>query len=102
MNDFKPFEKLWTTTSDWLRWTDGWFNDPLTSIDSEPLDRLVTEALQTMSGLIKQFEGNIGWQLICYLRKSSNSKKKVTNLSDLFIFLFVCSCSGMVCSPTQY
>ncbi|XP_043978634.1 dynein axonemal heavy chain 1 isoform X2 [Gambusia affinis] len=59
INDFKPFEKLWTTTSDWLRWTDGWFNDPLTSIDSEPLDRLVTGALQTMSGLIKQFEGNI-------------------------------------------
>ncbi|XP_014851660.1 PREDICTED: dynein heavy chain 1, axonemal [Poecilia mexicana] len=58
INDFRPFEKLWTTTSDWQRWTDGWFNDPLTSIDSEPLDRLVTEAQQTMSGLIKQFEGN--------------------------------------------
>ncbi|KAM4740185.1 dynein axonemal heavy chain 1 [Anableps anableps] len=58
VNDFKPFKDLWTTTSDWLRWNENWFNDPLSSIEPEQLDHIVTTSQKTIRNLIEQFEGN--------------------------------------------
>ncbi|KAK2862487.1 hypothetical protein Q5P01_002020 [Channa striata] len=56
VKDFQPFKDLWTTTSDWLRWHESWMNDPLSSIDPEQLQRIVTDAHKTMHKCIKHFK----------------------------------------------
>ena len=55
MKDFEPFRNLWITASDWLRWHDSWMNDPLTSIDSETVEKNVSEAYKTMHKSVKIF-----------------------------------------------
>ncbi|XP_047204788.1 dynein axonemal heavy chain 1 isoform X4 [Girardinichthys multiradiatus] len=64
IKDFRPFEELWTTTSDWLRWNESWLNDPLSSIDPEQLERIFTAAQKTMSNCIEQFKGNPDVQIV--------------------------------------
>lgn len=61
VKDFQPYKELWTTTSDWLRWNESWLGDPLSSVDPEQLDRIVTTSQKTMSHLVEQFKGNPGW-----------------------------------------
>lgn len=70
VKEFQPFEDLWTTTSNWLRWHESWLNDPLTSIDSEQLDRSVTEAYKTMHKCVKVFKDIPGCQMVAaFIRK---------------------------------
>lgn len=57
VKDFQPYRDLWTTTSDWLRWSESWFCDPLSSIDPEQVEHIVTEAYKTIHKCIKQFNG---------------------------------------------
>ncbi|CAJ1051390.1 LOW QUALITY PROTEIN: dynein heavy chain 1%2C axonemal [Xyrichtys novacula] len=56
IKDFQPFKDLWTTTSDWLRCHDYWLSSPLSSIDPEQLEHMVTEAHKTMHKCVKQFK----------------------------------------------
>ncbi|XP_035980517.1 dynein heavy chain 1, axonemal isoform X4 [Fundulus heteroclitus] len=58
VDDCQPFIDLWTTISDWLRWNEIWFNAPLSSIEAEQLDHIVTTAQKNMSNCIEQFSGN--------------------------------------------
>ncbi|XP_036594745.1 dynein heavy chain 1, axonemal [Trichosurus vulpecula] len=55
IKDFQPYCDLWTTASDWLRSSESWMNDPLTSIDAEQLEKSVIEAFKTMHKCVKQF-----------------------------------------------
>lgn len=54
--ELQPYEDLWTTTSNWLRWHESWLNDPLVSIDSEELDRSVSDAHKTIHKCVKLFK----------------------------------------------
>uniref|UniRef100_A0A8B9L8A4 Dynein, axonemal, heavy chain 1 n=1 Tax=Astyanax mexicanus TaxID=7994 RepID=A0A8B9L8A4_ASTMX len=56
IRDFQPFQDLWLTTSDWLRWHDGWLNNPLSTIDPEELERSVSDAYKTMHKCVKQLK----------------------------------------------
>ncbi|XP_029774824.1 dynein heavy chain 1, axonemal isoform X2 [Suricata suricatta] len=58
VKDFQPFLELWTTASDWLRWSESWMNDPLSAIDSEQLEKNVIESFKTMHKCVKQFKDN--------------------------------------------
>uniref|UniRef100_A0A8C5ZKT2 Dynein axonemal heavy chain 1 n=1 Tax=Marmota marmota marmota TaxID=9994 RepID=A0A8C5ZKT2_MARMA len=56
VKDFQPYLDLWTTASDWLRWSESWMNDPLIAIDAEQLEKNVVESFKTMHKCIKQFK----------------------------------------------
>ncbi|XP_053075250.1 dynein axonemal heavy chain 1 isoform X4 [Acinonyx jubatus] len=56
VKEFQPFLDLWTTASDWLRWSESWMNDPLSAIDSEQLEKNVIESFKTMHKCVKQFK----------------------------------------------
>ncbi|XP_071059360.1 dynein axonemal heavy chain 1-like [Pseudochaenichthys georgianus] len=64
VKDFQPFTDLWTTTSDWMRWHESWLNDPLSSIDSEQLERNVTDVHKTMNKCVKHFKDIPGCQTV--------------------------------------
>ncbi|XP_038627172.1 dynein heavy chain 1, axonemal [Tachyglossus aculeatus] len=53
---FQNYWALWTTTSDWLRWSESWLNDPLSAIDAEQLEKNVNESFKTMHKCVKQFK----------------------------------------------
>ncbi|XP_075039903.1 dynein axonemal heavy chain 1 [Mixophyes fleayi] len=55
VKDFQPFRDLWTTVSDWMRWYESWMNDPLTTIDSEQLEKNVSESYKNMHKCVKHF-----------------------------------------------
>ncbi|XP_004676628.1 PREDICTED: dynein heavy chain 1, axonemal [Condylura cristata] len=55
VKDFQPYLDLWTTASDWLRWSESWMNDPLSAIDAEQLEKNVIESFKTMHKCVKQF-----------------------------------------------
>lgn len=67
VKDFQPYRDLWTTTSDWLRWSESWFCDPLSSIDPEQVEHIVTEAYKTIHKCIKQFNGIPDCQMVANL-----------------------------------
>jgi len=54
--DFEPFRQLWITASDWLRWYDSWMNDPLIEVDSEKVDKNVSESYKTIHKCVKVFQ----------------------------------------------
>uniref|UniRef100_G1R661 Dynein axonemal heavy chain 1 n=1 Tax=Nomascus leucogenys TaxID=61853 RepID=G1R661_NOMLE len=56
VKEFQPYLDLWTTASDWLRWSESWMNDPLSAIDAEQLEKNVVEAFKTMHKCVKQFK----------------------------------------------
>ncbi|KAI5937324.1 Dynein heavy chain 1, axonemal [Manis javanica] len=56
VKEFQPYLDLWTTASDWLRWSESWMNDPLSAIDAEQLEKNVTESFKTMHKCVKQFK----------------------------------------------
>uniref|UniRef100_A0A8D2DP18 Dynein axonemal heavy chain 1 n=1 Tax=Sciurus vulgaris TaxID=55149 RepID=A0A8D2DP18_SCIVU len=56
VKDFQPYLDLWTTASDWLRWSESWMNDPLSAIDAEQLEKNVVESFKTMHKCVKQFK----------------------------------------------
>lgn len=56
VNDFKRFKELWTTTSDWLHWNESWLSDPLSSINPEQLQRIMSKAKETMNTCTEQFK----------------------------------------------
>lgn len=60
VKDFQPYLDLWTTASDWLRWSESWMNDPLSAIDSEQLEKNVIESFKTMHKCVKQFKDITG------------------------------------------
>ncbi|XP_030585284.1 LOW QUALITY PROTEIN: dynein heavy chain 1, axonemal-like [Archocentrus centrarchus] len=67
VKDFQPYRDLWTTTSDWLHWSESWLHDPLSSIDPEQLERNVTEAYKTVNKCIKQFKDIPDCQMVANL-----------------------------------
>ncbi|CAO2638238.1 Dynein axonemal heavy chain 1 [Lemmus lemmus] len=56
VKEFQPYLDLWTTASDWLRWSESWMNDPLSAIDAEQLEKNVVESFKTMHKCVKQFK----------------------------------------------
>lgn len=56
VREFQPYLDLWTTASDWLRWSESWMNDPLSAIDAEQLEKNVIESFKTMHKCVKQFK----------------------------------------------
>nr|XP_054101684.1 dynein axonemal heavy chain 1 isoform X2 [Callithrix jacchus] len=56
VKEFQPYLDLWTTASDWLRWSESWMNDPLSAIDAEQLEKNVIEAFKTIHKCVKQFK----------------------------------------------
>lgn len=62
VKEFQPYLDLWTTASDWLRWSESWMNDPLSAIDAEQLEKNVTESFKTMHKCVKQFKDIPGRQ----------------------------------------
>ncbi|KAK2489054.1 hypothetical protein MC885_021328 [Smutsia gigantea] len=56
VKEFQPYLDLWTTASDWLRWSESWMDDPLSAIDAEQLEKNVTESFKTMHKCVKQFK----------------------------------------------
>ncbi|XP_058931925.1 dynein axonemal heavy chain 1 [Kogia breviceps] len=56
VKEFQPYLDLWTTASDWLRWSESWMNDPLSAIDAEQLQKNVIESFKTMHKCVKQFK----------------------------------------------
>ncbi|KAJ8259834.1 hypothetical protein GJAV_G00174010 [Gymnothorax javanicus] len=56
VRDFQPYRDLWTTSSDWIRWHEGWMNDALSVIDPEQLERNVSETFRTMHKCCKHFK----------------------------------------------
>ena len=62
VKEFQPYLDLWTTASDWLRWSESWMNDPLSAIDAEQLEKNVIESFKTMHKCVKQFKDIPGRQ----------------------------------------
>lgn len=62
VKEFQPYLDLWTTASDWLRWSESWMNDPLSAIDAEQLEKNVIESFKTMHKCVKQFKDIPGKQ----------------------------------------
>ncbi|XP_019331155.1 dynein axonemal heavy chain 1 [Alligator mississippiensis] len=56
VKDFQPYWDLWTTASDWIRWSESWMNDPLSAIEAEQLEKSVNESFKTMHKCVKQFK----------------------------------------------
>ncbi|CAM5127475.1 unnamed protein product [Eretmochelys imbricata] len=56
VKEFQPYWDLWTTASDWIRWSESWMNDPLSAIDAEQLEKNVNESFKTMHKCVKQFK----------------------------------------------
>ncbi|XP_062056155.1 dynein axonemal heavy chain 1 [Lepus europaeus] len=56
VKEFQPYLDLWTTASDWLRWSESWMNDPLSAIEAEQLEKNVMESFKTMHKCVKQFK----------------------------------------------
>ncbi|XP_075795609.1 dynein axonemal heavy chain 1 isoform X2 [Pelodiscus sinensis] len=56
VKEFQPYWDLWTTASDWIRWSESWMNDPLSAIDAEQLEKSVNESFKTMHKCVKQFK----------------------------------------------
>ncbi|XP_040850525.1 dynein heavy chain 1, axonemal [Ochotona curzoniae] len=56
VKEFQPYLDLWTTASDWLRWSESWMNDPLSAIEAEQLEKNVVESFKTMHKCVKQFK----------------------------------------------
>lgn len=69
VKDFQPYWDLWTTASDWIRWSESWMNDPLSAIEAEQLEKSVNESFKTMHKCVKQFKDVPGsykvWDGIC-------------------------------------
>uniref|UniRef100_A0A8C4W100 Dynein axonemal heavy chain 1 n=1 Tax=Gopherus evgoodei TaxID=1825980 RepID=A0A8C4W100_9SAUR len=70
VKEFQPYWDLWTTASDWIRWSESWMNDPLSAIDAEQLEKNVNESFKTMHKCVKQFKDVPGnWEsLVCALQ----------------------------------
>lgn len=67
VKEFQPYLDLWTTASDWLRWSESWMNDPLSAIEAEQLEKNVVESFKTMHKCVKQFKdipGRLAGQLV--------------------------------------
>jgi len=77
--DFEPFRQLWLTTSDWMRWYEGWMNDPLVEVDAEKVDKNVTESYKTIHKCCKVFAGIPGKR--CCSSSSGGGTGSTTNCS---------------------
>ncbi|XP_043666184.1 dynein axonemal heavy chain 1-like [Vespula pensylvanica] len=56
MKDFEPYQTLWITASDWLKWHEIWMENPLITIDGSNIDNYVNEMYKAMSRSIKIFK----------------------------------------------
>ena len=62
--DFEPFRALWVTASDWMRWHEGWMNDPLVAIDADVVDKNINESFKNMHKAVKVFQDTPGkWEI---------------------------------------
>lgn len=87
VKDFQPFTDLWTTTSDWMRWHESWLNDPLSSIDSEQLERNVTDVHKVMNKCVKHFKDIPGRRCMYDHTNLTKGSVIVNMLNDFFIGL---------------
>ncbi|CAG5113648.1 Oidioi.mRNA.OKI2018_I69.chr2.g7738.t1.cds [Oikopleura dioica] len=69
---FQPFKDLWSAGSDWSRWSDTWFNDSLSGIDPELLEKQVDECFRTFHKAQKSFK-----DVPAVLNVASNFKQSV-------------------------
>ncbi|XP_037831220.1 dynein heavy chain 1, axonemal isoform X2 [Kryptolebias marmoratus] len=82
VNDFQRFKEFWTTTSDWLNWNESWLSDPLSSIDPEQLQLIMTKAKETMNECVKQFEDLPDIQRVAIIMQS-----KIEDFHPLFLVI---------------
>ncbi|XP_044254832.1 dynein axonemal heavy chain 1-like isoform X2 [Tribolium madens] len=55
IKEFEPYKTLWITASDWLRAYEMWMDNPLVNIDSEAIERLVTDMYKTIVKSVRVF-----------------------------------------------
>ncbi|XP_071558365.1 dynein axonemal heavy chain 1-like [Temnothorax nylanderi] len=58
MKDFEPYQTLWITASDWLKWQEIWLENPLISLDASQIERVTTDIHNAMSHCVKVFQEN--------------------------------------------
>ncbi|KAM0726282.1 Dynein axonemal heavy chain 1 [Formica fusca] len=58
MKEFEPYQILWITASDWLKWQEVWMENPLINIDANQIESMVTDMHKAMSRCVKVFQEN--------------------------------------------
>ncbi|RLU27110.1 hypothetical protein DMN91_000909 [Ooceraea biroi] len=58
MKEFEPYQSLWSTASDWLKWQEIWIDNPLITVNANEIENLVNDMQKTMSRCIKFFQEN--------------------------------------------
>ncbi|XP_072745723.1 dynein axonemal heavy chain 1 [Anoplolepis gracilipes] len=58
MREFEPYQILWITASDWLKWQEIWMDNPLINVDANQIESMVTDMHKAMSRCVKIFQEN--------------------------------------------
>ncbi|KAI4462791.1 dynein heavy chain 1 axonemal-like protein [Holotrichia oblita] len=64
IKEFEPYKNLWITASDWLRWHEIWMDNPMMNVDSEVMERNVTEMYKTIVKSVRIFADIPGVQKV--------------------------------------
>ncbi|GJQ83086.1 DNAH1, partial [Trypoxylus dichotomus] len=64
IKEFEPYKNLWTTASDWIRWHEIWMDNPLINVDSDAIERNVTEMYKTILKSVRIFADMPGVQAV--------------------------------------
>ncbi|NXR16043.1 DYH1 protein, partial [Semnornis frantzii] len=53
---FQLYYDLWTTVSNWVKWSESWMNSPVMDIAAEQLEKNVSDSSKTMQKCMKQLK----------------------------------------------
>ncbi|XP_039313454.1 dynein heavy chain 1, axonemal [Solenopsis invicta] len=56
--EFEPYQVLWITASDWLKWQEIWIDNPLINLDVDQIEIVISDMWKTMSHCVKIFQEN--------------------------------------------
>ncbi|KAL6436551.1 hypothetical protein ACFW04_004787 [Cataglyphis niger] len=58
IKEFEPYQILWITASDWLKWQEIWMDNPLITVDATQIESMVIDMHKAMSRCVKIFQEN--------------------------------------------
>ncbi|XP_012056092.1 PREDICTED: dynein heavy chain 1, axonemal-like [Atta cephalotes] len=58
IKEFEPYQTLWITASDWLKWQEIWIENPLVSFDANQIENITADTYKAISHCIKVFQEN--------------------------------------------
>lgn len=58
---FEPYQLVWETTSNWVKWHKEWMSGVFSELDAQLVEQRHTECLKFSTRCVKQFEATANW-----------------------------------------